>query len=328
MSVNAVLKKCIYEGQYINTFQKKRYKLLAFTFALAICVVAAKVFSVLSFTFLILSSVTLIVYHQKKWAKIPTEKKIDRVVNDIRIFFDECSGVNFGSAQDLKTIMEHYFPNATCRYIDSRSLKESDWDQHTDVLVIPGGIFSKMKESLGESTLIKVHQYVLENKRKLLCFCAGAYGFSRSSHFKLKNHEGALDQDSQSIERDNSLWSVFEGKALGPFYDTFCLTDPKSFYAAEIYSEEGKGNVYFQGGCTFEGFSENEVLARYREGNPAILCLENRVILSGVHPESLMKDTSFADSELNEKVKKIQDSHPYIDRLWRKIFSSLDIQAA
>lgn len=153
--------------------------------------------------------------------------------------------------------------------------------------VIPGGADREFCKKLNGIGNAQIRQYV-ENGGTYIGFCAGAYYAASKCVF--------INTGGNVVEP--RALGFYKGEAIGPILAEYSPTSHSGVKVAEI---KLKGNpdkiyqVYYNGGCCFEGYNgaDVEVIGLYaNEGNannrPAIIqCKVSKglAILSGVHPE-------------------------------------------
>lgn len=177
-------------------------------------------------------------------------------------------------------------------FIDHKELIESNWEENTSILIIPGGRDIPYFELLKGVGCKKIYNYV-SNGGKYIGICAGAYFACNFIEFEKGTPNEVLSY------RDLNF---FYGKAVGSIYPNYTPTANYGAYAVpiEFYDNFCKNiKIYFNGGCTFKYFDDTfltnetniKVIARYEEIKckpPAIIKIKigkGIVILSGVHFE-------------------------------------------
>lgn len=166
--------------------------------------------------------------------------------------------------------------------VDRHFFLSPDWENSTDLIIIPGGRDVPYHESLRGEPNKRIRAFV-ENGGSYLGICAGGYYASKQVIFE---EGGELE-----VIADREL-AFFSGRAIGPAYgkNLFRYDSQEGARIAKVKWEGEEIPVYFNGGCYFEGVA-SEVIATYAdiEGNPAaiISCKVGKglAVLSGVHPE-------------------------------------------
>lgn len=196
--------------------------------------------------------------------------------------------------------------DASISFLGTQELLEDNWEERTDILLMPGGRDVPYHQLLQGRGNQKIRGFV-EAGGSYLGICAGAYFGCREVVFAKGSPIEVLGQRELAF---------FQGKALGPLFD-FCYESEKGARALLLSQEESPHTpfyAYYNGGCYFEGASlsaEVKILAKYREIETqpaAIIEIEvekGRVILSGVHLEMGAKaPPPYVEIELIEKIKQ------------------------
>jgi biotin---protein ligase len=220
-------------------------------------------------------------------------------------------GVSSLGAEALVKQLQKKF--TTVKMVDSAYLTSTAWEKTTAVLAMGGGTCGAWEEALGEAGVAKIHRYVMEGG-KYLGFCAGAYFASSHSSFQAREKK--------------RLYFLFEGRAVGPLWETENHLAPESAKAVVVSWKMGEemrvGKLYYQGGCYFDLPKDNssvEVLGMYEEiGKPAaILCRVGKgtAILCGPHPEFVWKGLQLGSDEIwNSLVEKLEPEEEFREKVW------------
>lgn len=187
-------------------------------------------------------------------------------------------------------------------YIHSWNIIEENWEENSEIFIIPGGADSKYATDLGKSGCEKIRKFV-KNGGKYIGICAGAYFAGR----KLEFEKGT----NLEIIADRFL-SFFNGTTVGAILKSYSYENDSGACVATVnFDNKQFAYAYYNGGCTFipdspKSMDNVEIIGTYAEKNnlPAIIkCNLGKgfAILSGVHFEQ-------SDS------KKIETS----DSFWRK----------
>jgi glutamine amidotransferase-like uncharacterized protein len=172
------------------------------------------------------------------------------------------------------------------------------------LLIMPGGRDRPYHAALKGAGNRQIRSFV-ENGGTYLGICAGAYYGCRTVEF---------DKDFPLEICEERELSFFSGKAVGPAYGkgTFEYESSKGARLAKIETAKGTFNVYYNGGCFFEGdFTHVRILARYLDLSghpPAIIeCSigKGKAILSGVHIETILSHCSedFSTNQVKMEMK-------------------------
>ncbi len=188
------------------------------------------------------------------------------------------------------TSLQNEITNYCIRKCSAQELLCSDWEEMTDLLVIPGGRDLPYHQKLFPLATRRISQYVAGGG-KYWGICAGGYFGAR---------EIVFEQGSPLEIFGFRDLGFFPGKAIGPVFGTG-LFRYESDEGLEAASLEWKSDdleitchTYYNGGCYFEALTEDanvRVLGRYADipGQPAAIvdCRfgRGRAVLSGVHLE-------------------------------------------
>jgi biotin--protein ligase len=219
------------------------------------------------------------------------------------------------SADALVLELQKKLPSHRVKKVDSAYLKDQAWEDKTATLVMGAGKCTEWESGLGEEGVKKIHDYVV-NGGHYLGFCAGAYFASSQSCF-------------QGREKTRAL-SLFEGKAIGPLWNTENYLAPESAKAAKVSWTIGhevvKGKLYYLGGCYFEMPSKSsvKVVGVYEEiAKPAaILCTvgKGKAFLCGLHPEFVWKDLTYGhNASINSLIDELQPEEPFREKIWSEL---------
>lgn len=200
----------------------------------------------------------------------------------VLVYVDE--GVGPRSLQQLLKALRDYA--VVVSQADRNTIINTEWDQETDVLIIPGGRDVPYHDALNGKGTDKIRGFV-EKGGNYFGICAGAYFGCRSIHFALGTE--------QAIEADRNL-SFFPGKAIGPAYgNTFDYATERGAQIAQLKLQptHSQSFSYFNGGCYFHPSKDApfQVIANYSDlpGEPAAIieCQvgKGKALLCGVHPE-------------------------------------------
>ncbi|PIS03174.1 MAG: hypothetical protein COT85_03900 [Chlamydiae bacterium CG10_big_fil_rev_8_21_14_0_10_42_34] len=152
------------------------------------------------------------------------------------------------------------------------------------IFIMPGGRDRPYHLALKGDANAQLRTFV-EQGGTYLGICAGAYYGCATVDFE-RGHPLEVYESRELC--------FFKGSAVGPVYGKgiFDYRSEKGARLAKIGTEVGTFDVYYKGGCTFEGdLSHVKILARYLDlpnQPPAIIeCKvgKGKAILSGVHIE-------------------------------------------
>ncbi len=188
------------------------------------------------------------------------------------------------------------------RRMDSKTLKNENWEKETALLIIPGGRDVYYHQALDGQGTSKIRAFV-EKGGSYLGICAGAYFGSGSIEFEKGGN--------CEVCADRSL-SFFPGVAEGPAYgkNKYQIDGLQGLEAAHISWKDMAFHAYFNGGCRFDKaheFPGVSVLSSYLEldQDPAavVSCQigQGKAILSGVH--------------LEYSAAALHRNNPYIERI-------------
>ncbi len=170
--------------------------------------------------------------------------------------------------------------------IQSKQLIRSDWEEETDLLIMPGGRDVPFDIKLRGEGNRRIRQFI-EQGGAYLGICAGAYYGCKKVEFDV-----GQPLEVQGVRELVFFPGVASGPAFGP--GTFRYGTEWGTKAALISYQNDSLRTYFNGGCTFvdaEAHTHVDILSRYLEIEgepPAIIKLgigKGNVILSGVHFE-------------------------------------------
>jgi glutamine amidotransferase-like uncharacterized protein len=156
--------------------------------------------------------------------------------------------------------------------------------KEVSLFIMPGGRDRPYHAALKGAGNAQIRSFV-ENGGTYLGICAGAYYGCKKVEF---------DRDFPLEVCEERELAFFSGTAIGPAFGkgTFEYGSEKGARMAKIGTAGGTLEVYYNGGCFFEGdFTHVEILARYLDlpnHPPAIIeCSigKGKAILSGVHLE-------------------------------------------
>lgn len=250
---------------------------------------------------------------------------MNRIERSILVYADH--GVNTASAkaivQELKRCVD---ASLTIREIDSRFLRENNWEGASQALFMPGGECSKWDQNLSSVEKKRIYEYVKEGGR-VAGFCAGAYFNSSSSSFA-----------SLLRKRSNPL---FSGEAVGPLFPIDSIYSPSAARAVRVSfqfdSVMQNGSLYYQAGCYFnlnqDDHFRTQILARYRledRSLPAIIQTKvgrGSAILCGVHPEFSWTEElcHVSHPEVASLARKLVPQEDFRAKAFREIVRRLDI---
>ncbi|MCP5470229.1 MAG: hypothetical protein H7A36_06995 [Chlamydiales bacterium] len=208
----------------------------------------------------------------------------------VRIYLDE--GVDAPLFKQVVKEVRRALPaGSVVRPADRTFFTSENWERGVDLIIIPGGRDVPYHDNLQGEANRRIRQFVLDGGR-YLGICAGAY--YGSSHVVFEEG-GELE-----VVAPREL-AFFPGRAVGPAYGKglFRYDSQQGVRSASLKWNEKVVNVYYNGGCLFEGADRHdnvEILAHYDdiEGNPpAIIECEvgkGKAILSGVHFEHALEE--------------------------------------
>jgi len=178
----------------------------------------------------------------------------------------------------------------TIATIDAASLTapHSDWEARSALLVMPGGRDIPYDRLLRGEGNRRIRQFVETLGRSYLGICAGAYYACSEVCFELDTPMEVGECRELGFFRGRTVGCSFlPGRRLFR-YDS---EDGASSARVRLRPRMDLFDVYYNGGCTFIGDGQAEVLADYTETAtplPAVVyCTvgKGRAVLSGVHFE-------------------------------------------
>ena len=184
------------------------------------------------------------------------------------------------------------------RYAFPWNVIDENWENSTDIFVIPGGEDEDYHKDLGKIGCQKIREFVSAGGT-YIGICAGAYFGARCVEF--------AKGTSMEVIGDRNL-AFFNGTAVGPILKPYSYDDNSGACAAKIALQNSQEiYIYYNGGCAFtpEPTDENiEVIGRYseKENLPAILKCKfgkGQAILSGVHFEQQDSNNRQIQEKLN-----------------------------
>lgn len=184
----------------------------------------------------------------------------------------------------------------TADSIAKGGLKNFSW------LIMPGGRDRPYHAALQGAGNAQIRAFV-EDGGTYLGICAGAYYGCRKVEFD-KGFPLEVCEDREL--------AFFSGTAVGPAYGkgTFEYESEKGARMAKLGTANGMIQIYYNGGCYFEGdFSHVKILARYLDlpGHPPAIIEcpvdKGRAILSGVHLELSHSTQDFAANQVEMEMK-------------------------
>jgi len=210
------------------------------------------------------------------------------------------------------------------RRADSNTLKTTDWEKETALLVIPGGRDVYYHACLDGIGTEKIRRFV-ENGGSYLGICAGAYFACNSIEFEKGS---ALE-----VCGERSL-SFFPGVAQGPAYgkNRYSYDGLQGLEAANISWKNEAFHAYFNGGCHFvkaDQYDHVKVLSSYLDlcDNPAavISCKvgHGMAILTGVHLEYNTTALHRQNPYIERVYSKLQQGENYRQKVFREILNQL-----
>lgn len=210
------------------------------------------------------------------------------------------------------------------KMVDSKYLLSEAWESRTVVLAMGGGVCTVWESLLGVEGMKKIRNYVLNGN--FIGFCAGAYFAAKESSFQLT---GKLPLNHQRV------LSFFNGKAIGPIFETEVPFTPKSAKALEVNFSWGDqsecGHLYYQDGCYFEledpVDSTIEVVGHHGDLPIAVVCKVDNgtAFLCGVHPEFACPEKMSGHSIPKEMVRDLQLSEVFRSSIWNSIVKKLQL---
>ncbi|MGL5263088.1 MAG: BPL-N domain-containing protein [Candidatus Rhabdochlamydia sp.] len=224
--------------------------------------------------------------------------------NQIVVYADK--GVDGTALKHLiHSLKRELDPTMKIKRLDAQSVMEKNWEEDTQLFIMPGGRDVFYQSALAGKGTDKIRSYV-EKKGNYLGICAGAYFACSRIEFEKGTSLELLD--------DRSL-CFFPGVAIGPAYGTgkYAYDSFKGACSALVNWENGFLRVYFNGGCFFTESSEVRVLSRYLDlpqKPPAIVEMEHgegKVLLSGVHFE-------YIPDLLDQKDPQLSFIHPELEK--------------
>lgn len=174
------------------------------------------------------------------------------------------------------------FPKEKISVVDHMFiLKKFKFSQKSEVLIMPGGTDIHYCSLLNGQGNKNIQQFV-EDGGMYVGICAGAYYACSAIYFS---------RNSYAISERREL-SFFPGQAIGSlpkltngYYSSDC-SRPKA--VVDIMMNNSLYQAYYHGGCYFVGLQNQEVIAKYSTGAPAIISDNignGKYLLSGVHFE-------------------------------------------
>lgn len=194
-------------------------------------------------------------------------------------------GVGERSGESAFHALRRVLPEAEIIQVSSEEIIRGLLQVDTALLVMPGGRDLPYCNALNGKGTDQIRNFVRSGGR-YLGFCAGAYFGSAQVEF---------ERGSQNEVVGRRELSFFPGKAIGSALTpgAFSYANEDSATVATVSDQGGaEVQVYFDGGCYFEGEDRSvEVISRYLdipEHPPAAVVCRfglGRALLSGVHPE-------------------------------------------
>ena len=189
-----------------------------------------------------------------------------------------------------------------------------------DIFVMPGGADLPYGKKLNGAGNKNIRAYV-EEGGTYLGICAGAY-YGCSA---IEYHKGREDEICGKREL-NLVNAVAYGSI--PFDNVYYNETLHSASVQAIQTEDGKMSAFYNGGCAFRIRDEDAVLARYKDGTPAIvgqMVGSGCAILCGVHleigPEQLMQASIGDASEIPVRDTLVKALSSYKARDWQLFLS-------
>lgn len=196
-------------------------------------------------------------------------------------------GVSLTYALLLYLELKKIHPSDKLCWINAKNLTEDLWEKDCRLLIIPGGqdvYYHKLLKGVPNQ---RIRSFV-EKGGVYIGICAGAYYGCSSLEFDVGHPLEVVGKRELGF---------FSGVARGPAYGygTFCYKSEKGGQVSKLkLQDESISYAYFNGGCYFDSFKENEkvsVLASYVDiaNEPAALIKaevgKGHAILCGFHPE-------------------------------------------
>ena len=243
-------------------------------------------------------------------------------MSDILIYNDK--GVDPIGVENLLSWLNSFdMTRSFCiKQIDNSCIKNSSWENDTDLLIVPGGADIPYHRLLRGTGCSKIRNFV-EAGGSYLGICAGAYFGCSEIEFALRT--------KIEVKQSREL-CFFQGTASGPIFKPFCYGSEKGASAAKVYSKIGEFYSYYNGGCTFSPIQENsaEILATYQEKDhkPAVVlchCGKGKAILSGIHIEysSNANFMNTSNPEIQNIIKLLKKSENIRNRFSKFVLESL-----
>ena len=206
------------------------------------------------------------------------------------------------------------------------NLLQTNWDQTTSLLVMPGGRDIPYSQSLNGPGNQKIKKFV-EKGGAYLGICAGAYYAAESIEF-------AKGDPTMEVVASREL-GFFKGLVKGPAFLPFDYTTPAGRRVVQVRWPKGSlgansektFSVFYKGGGYFAHADQVpgvEILGAYqdlKDKNPAIVRMRvgsGRVLLSGVHFEYSPDSMYNRSKELFARLKKSENGRQELLMLIKK----------
>jgi biotin--protein ligase len=206
----------------------------------------------------------------------------------------------------IYSLKQELDPTIKIQRLDAQSVIEKNWEEETQLFIMPGGRDVFYQDALVEKGTDKIRSYV-EKKGNYLGICAGAYFACAKIEFEKGTGLELLQERPLRF---------FPGIAKGSAYGTgkYTYDSSKGACSALINWQDNPLHVYFNGGCFFSSEPlETRILSRYLDlpqKPPAIIeidCGLGKVLLSGVHFE-------YTPDLLDQKDPYLSVIHPNLEK--------------
>jgi len=246
-------------------------------------------------------------------------------MSQILVYADQ--GVDGGSLKQLMRSLKQEvdLTQHSVSRIDSKQLIASNWENTTQLLILPGGRDVFYHAALDGKGTDKIRAFVYAGGG-YLGICAGGYfGCDRIEFEKGETIEVCA---SRSLK-------FFPGVAKGPAYgnNRYSYESAQGAEAAPISWGDEFCHVYFNGGCLFDAqnsaLCEMKILSSYLDlSAPAIIQIphgDGRAILSGVHFEYQAVLFSSEDPYLAKISPLLMNAEVKRRKIFREIIGSYAI---
>lgn len=243
--------------------------------------------------------------------------------NQILVYND--SGVEETPLKQTLNMLHALTDQYEIKTINANDIINTDWEENTALLVIPGGADIPYAKKLNGKGNQKIINYV-KNGGSYLGICAGGY-------YGANNIEFAKGTELEVIGKREL--NFYPGKAVGPALAHYVYNSNEGARAAKLIWQNNEVTTYFNGGAYFEkptNYKHVTVLARYKtlpEQNAAIVKINvdnGTVVLSGVHFEYDFQLLNKNDQYVNSIIPKLQTSNNQRLLLAKELLLSLSIK--